>query len=322
MISDKSEIIIIRFFGLFFMYFQTSQVWGNIISSTILSTGKKVSPNETQIERCGVKFCPGDLFSSEDDDLSDDQKRKIYIYSGICLACAFAAIGLVSTFLDPLLRYGEKERIEGMDKKSGLQLVMATANHLKNPYQLILIPITIFSGLEQGFLSTDFTQAFITCSWGVHNVGYVLICYGIVDSLLSISFGPVVRRFGRVPVYTLGALMNLAMIATMFGWKPDPDTPYVFFIIAGVWGAADAVWQTQINTLYGVIFPNNEEAAFSNYRLWESVGFIIAYLNGNLLCVRVKLIVLIVVLSLGMTGFYVIEYKEWTKRKQVNKGST
>ena len=33
-----------------------------------------------------------------------------------------------------------------------------------------------------------------------------------------------------------------------------------------------------ISALYGVIFKNSEEAAFSNYRLWESMGFLIAYL--------------------------------------------
>jgi hypothetical protein len=69
--------------------------------------------------------------------------------------------------------------------------------------------------------------------------------------------------------------------------------------------------QTQINTLYGVLFVSNEEAAFSNYRLWESVGFIVAYINGNLLCVKIKLIILLVVLSLGMTGFYVIYFKDY-----------
>jgi hypothetical protein len=30
-------------------------------------------------------------------------------------------------------------------------------------------------------------------------------------------------------------------------WKPTPDNPVVFFIIAGIWGIADAIWQTQIN---------------------------------------------------------------------------
>lgn len=38
----------------------------------------------------------------------------------------------------------------------------------------------------------------------------------------------------------------------MFVWRPNPDYYSVFFIIPGLWGMADAVWQTQINgkTLY------------------------------------------------------------------------
>lgn len=38
----------------------------------------------------------------------------------------------------------------------------------------------------------------------------------------------------------------------MYVWRPNPDYYSVFFIIPGLWGMADAVWQTQINgkTLY------------------------------------------------------------------------
>ena len=35
---------------------------------------------------------------------------------------------------------------------------------------------------------------------------------------------------------------------------------------------------------YGVIFAKKEEAAFSNHRLWESIGFIIAYAYGSFIC--------------------------------------
>jgi hypothetical protein len=104
LIGDKAEIIIIRFFGIFYMLFQSSQVWGNLISSTIFSSGEKSYPNASQLEKCGSKFCPGDLESSGDDEISDEQKTKIYIFSGVCLACAFAAIALVALLLDPLTR--------------------------------------------------------------------------------------------------------------------------------------------------------------------------------------------------------------------------
>lgn len=66
---------------------------------------------------------------------------------------------------------------------------------------------------------------------------------------------------------------------------------------------------------YGVIFPQDEEAAFSNYRLWESVGFILAYVFSNVLCVRPKLWILVGVITVGMAGYFIIESKEFSRKK-------
>lgn len=70
----NAEIIIVRFFGIFFMAFQTHAVFGNIISSTILSLGvdesTKVLNNLTD---CGANFCPGTNLTSLE-DLDDDTK--------------------------------------------------------------------------------------------------------------------------------------------------------------------------------------------------------------------------------------------------------
>ena len=40
---------------------------------------------------------------------------------------------------------------------SGLRLLMATFRQLRNPIQVLLIPITMWSGFEQGFFVADFT---------------------------------------------------------------------------------------------------------------------------------------------------------------------
>ena len=62
---------------------------------------------------------------------------------------------------------------------------------------------------------------------------------------------------------------------------------------------------------YGVLFPSKEEAAFSNYRLWESVGFIIAFAYTSYVSMVAKLAVLIAVLCLGMAGYAGVEvYRE------------
>ena len=58
-----------------------------------------------------------------------------------------------------------------------------------------------------------------------------------------------------------------------------PFAHLVVYVLAALWGVGDAIWQTQINALYGVLFASKEEAAFSNYRLWESIGFIVAFVT-------------------------------------------
>ena len=67
--------------------------------------------------------------------------------------------------------------------------------------------------------------------------------------------------------------------------------------------------------LYGVLFESDEEAAFSNYRLWESFGFIFAYILQTQICVYQKLWVILFVLLSGMAGYLVIEFKERQKQR-------
>ena len=91
----------------------------------------------------------------------------------------------------------------------------------------------------------------------------------------------------------------------------------VVYVLAALWGIGDAIWQTQINALYGVLFASDEEAAFSNYRLWESMGFLLAFITQACgVCVFPKLILTIVFLSLGMGGYFVVEFLERKKAQE------
>ena len=92
---------------------------------------------------------------------------------------------------------------------------------------------------------------------------------------------------------------------------------YVVYILAGLWGLGDAVWQTQINALYGCLFASNEEAAFSNYRMWESLGFVIAFItNATEVCILPKIIGLIIFLIIGMAGYFIVELTLKRDQKQ------
>ena len=103
--------------------------------------------------------------------------------------------------------------------------------------------------MGMGFVFADFSAAFIVCSWGVEEIGYVMVCFGAVCATSCLIFGQLVKLIGRIPIFLLGGAINISLVVVMlFFWRPDPvHHPEYFYIIAGLWGVAQAVWDTQIN---------------------------------------------------------------------------
>ncbi|KAG5325046.1 UN93L protein, partial [Pseudoatta argentina] len=322
-ITDQPvDAIVVRFFGFFFLAWQTAELWGNLISSLVLSDGghsgddgNSTTSSWEKIKSCGADFCV--LGNGGHENLERPPESEIYEISAIYLTCVIVAVIIVALFVDPLSRYGEKQRRSDSQELSGIQLLSATAYQLKKPYQQLLIPITIWIGMEQAFIGADFTQAYISCALGVHRVGYVMICFGVVNAGCSLLFGSLMKFVGRQPLMALGAIVHASLVVVLLMWKPHPDNPYVFFSVSGLWGVGDAVWQTQVNGLYGTLFRRNKEAAFSNYRLWESAGFVIAYAYSTHLCARMKLYVLLTVLIIGTIGYIIVELLHRRKQRRL-----
>jgi predicted MFS family arabinose efflux permease len=77
-------------------------------------------------------------------------------------------------------------------------------------------------------------------------IGLVMICNGICNALCSYIFGDLVKYIGRIGCFIIATILNYASIIVMYFWEPVEDQMYVLFIIAGMWGVADAVWQSQV----------------------------------------------------------------------------
>ena len=50
----------------------------------------------------------------------------------------------------------EEGRKDGKKEASGAQLLVATFKHMKKTNQILIIPLTLWSGIEQGFFNADF----------------------------------------------------------------------------------------------------------------------------------------------------------------------
>ncbi|VVC97503.1 unnamed protein product, partial [Leptidea sinapis] len=166
-----AEVLVVRFFGLFFMFYQMAQIWGNLVSSAILSSslGEVTSyVNETLVPQaealfnyteptpdygatCGVNFCSGSD-AHENTNLQPPSPLKIQMIAGIYLACMVLACILVA--------------------------------------------------------------AFVGCAYGIPNIGFVMICFGVFNALAAPIAGAVVKLTGRFPVMVT-ALVSFIIITLL-----------------------------------------------------------------------------------------------------------
>ncbi|XP_075453043.1 protein unc-93 homolog A-like [Ascaphus truei] len=306
-----------QYFGIFFLIFQSSRIWGNLISSLILNLahGKDVIKHWNYTD-CGAGDSPGILITSGNLSESESESTQpshllIYTILGIYTVCGVLAVLLVIVFLDPIDLQHENTKVESPQYVWTPFLV--TLKHLQDKRQCLLIPLTIYTGIEQGFILSDYTKSYVTCTLGIQFVGYVIISFGATTSICSYLFGKLSQYAGRIVFFMLAAVTNVICIAALFLWKPHPDQLGVFFVFSGIWGIGDAVWQTLMNALYGVLFEDNKEVAFANFLLWKSVGYVISFGYSSFLRVYVKLSIVLFILVVGMVLYGIVEYIESKK---------
>ncbi|GAB1598397.1 protein unc-93 homolog A [Argonauta hians] len=293
-----------HFFGVFFMIFQSSQIWGNLISSLVLGQNTPLNNSITELMNvsCGVDF---DLNTKMDSPISTVNPDQVNIMKGIYLLCCILAIAIICLFLDNI-----RLEKEAKQRSFSIGLVKETARHCwVSTEQKLLIPLTIYSGIEQAFILITYTSAYITCSLGVWNIGYIMISFGVVDAICSFAFGRLVQYIGHIPFFILATIVHGGIQISLLLWTPSADMKVLFYIISGLWGMGDAVIQTQINALYGFLFSNNTEAAFANYRLWESVGFVMTFAYSTTAAVATRLYICLGFLFVGMLGYVVVEVR-------------
>lgn len=146
-----------------FAAWQSAELWGNLISSLVLSSGAHGSGggssnySDAALDLCGANFCVKQ--TTDNANLERPPDSEIYLISSIYLGCIVVAVIIIALFMDPLSRYGDRRRGSiSAQELTGVQLLTATFKQLRKPNQQLLIPLTIFIGMEQAFIGADFTQ--------------------------------------------------------------------------------------------------------------------------------------------------------------------
>src|SRR5207237_713323 len=85
-----------------------------------------------------------------------------------------------------------------------------------------------------------------SCAWGVEYLGYVMIAYGSSAALSSFFLGEIIQFTGRIFLFVLVSMINIAAVLILLLWSPNSRESYVFFIVAALWGITEGFWSPQI----------------------------------------------------------------------------
>lgn len=197
--------------------------------------------------------------------------NNVPMLNGIVLGFALIGPLILLVQLDPPAR---GERMPSLHRLP--DLMSTTIDQMtSNLNQMLIIPLTIWTGLEHIFWSVDFaqvnssiqsssqtvstgmilvllSQAFIACSTGMNYIRYIIITFGLIFAISGALYGYLVQLIGRLPFFLSAAGVSLLILLSMqFFWSPDAASPAILFVIAALWGCTEAVWSTFLHGRYG-----------------------------------------------------------------------
>eukprot|EP00118_Oscarella_pearsei_P018561 m.190587 g.190587 ORF g.190587 m.190587 type:complete len:440 (+) comp39435_c0_seq3:26-1345(+) len=269
--GSTKEVVIQQLTGIFFMIFQSSQILGNLISSLVFHFGGSAA-NATTVNASMVNATGRDCsYCNANDTLSAVPDLVRYALMGIFSGCQLVGMLLLAFGVASLKKLGIQS---GVSHNSAFHLVVSVFKlHLQDYRMVLLIAISIYSGLEQEYIYGEYTKYFVTDCIGIKMVGYVMILFGVVNALVSFLSGKLAKFTGMMPIILSGAALNMCLILVLRLWHRSPNEATIF-AIAALWGIVDAIFNTQTVALFGTLFTDKQEAAFGSYRFWQSVGFL------------------------------------------------
>ncbi|EQC41016.1 hypothetical protein SDRG_02074 [Saprolegnia diclina VS20] len=270
--------------GTFSAIYKASQLTGNVLSSFILGT---------------LQWSSATLFTT---------------YAML----SFVGTGLLC-FLEPLQKLqrlpteGSKLLPGEEPPHSPLASMRAVWNLARDPRMVVFAPLMLFTGIQQGFTSSEFTSSFIRESLGEASIGYVMAVFGGMSVVFSYILGRVTDRVG--PMWTqLVACAAQFTAYSMCLWTPMTkcDGQWTLILVCAVLlSLSEAASSTIPSVVLGQEFTANALNAFSLFRVYHSGAASLSFFGLPLLSLTGRLYVLLASTALAAASMvlYATRYR-------------
>ncbi|CAF0790237.1 unnamed protein product [Adineta steineri] len=237
-----ADAIINKYFGIFFSAFQTSQIWGNLVTYLVLRDSPKNLPinnGNSSESHCGAEYAENE--QQGNGGLNIISGTTTYILHGVFMGLIVVSIILSIIMLDQKRKWEKATSIKDLLVDSR-HFIVSTFKQMKSIKQLFLLPLAFWIGTSEAFLFGIFTSSFITCTTDLSYVGLIMIAYGVASSIFSVIVGILGKYNIRIPCYIVTALLCYSSYTVMLLWNPLSSQIYILFILVGMQGIASAIW--------------------------------------------------------------------------------
>ncbi|KAK6943687.1 Ion channel regulatory protein, UNC-93 [Dillenia turbinata] len=266
------------FNGEFWGMFASHQFIGNLISLALLRDGEGGSTSGTTI-----------LFT--------------------VFLCSMTLGTILMCFLSKDERRTEKTQTESSISwfSSLVSLLKSVAILLIDIKMLLIIPLIVYSGLQQAFVWAEFTKYVVTPALGVSGVGGSMAVYGAFDALCSLAAGRLTSGLSSITfIVSGGAFVQFVVILwLLLKYSTSSGILGVLYplVMAAMLGIGDGIFNTQLSALLGLLFKHDTEGAFAQLKVWQSGAIAVVFFISPHISMSAMLVVMVAALCIAVSGF-------------------
>ncbi|KAJ3680823.1 hypothetical protein LUZ60_015312 [Juncus effusus] len=174
-------------------------------------------------------------------------------------------------------------------------LIKSSFSPLLDKRMLLIIPLISYSGLQQAFVWAEYTKEIVTPAIGISGVGGAMAVYGIADAICSLIAGRFTTGLNSITyIVSIGVfLQSFVLLWLLFGYKLTGGLMGILkpLFMGAIWGVGDGIFNTQLSAFLGLIFKNNKEAAFAQFKVWQcaAIAKYIGAIDGTHISARIPI---------------------------------
>uniref|UniRef100_V9ILD9 UNC93-like protein n=2 Tax=Apis cerana TaxID=7461 RepID=V9ILD9_APICE len=258
-------------------------------------------------DMCGAEYCPEEIYLyNGTTNLSTLSSGTSKILVSIWLGLAVLGLSISCAFLDSRMK-----EPQSVNEKHSIQNILASVKAaFLDPKLQLAAPLTLFIGLEQGFIYADFIEAYVVCALGgASTVTISFLALASLQALAGVTLSMLLRHIKRYFVVVVGFVFHACLLLVLTTWRPSGDDPALFHVISAAWGVCNSIWETLIYTLVLGLYPNSWQGPLSTSLFWKYLGLALTLGLHGLVCTRFRVLGLSGVLLLSVLPYGWLEIR-------------